>query len=295
MFAGVKKPEKYIEVSLTVPIEIHDAVCNFITENVSGGIILEEKKDSDLAGITFYLPEGIIPEFPDKLSVYIKEISPDHSFSVAEIKTRIIENIEWEEAYKASVRPTVIDKVIIRPPWAKSPRGDKLDIVIEPKMAFGTGSHESTRLCVKEILEHFKPGQTFFDLGCGSGILSILAAKLGACRVRGAEIDLVAVDNALENVCVNRVSDVVEIVHGSIEKAEDNPPYDFLVANLIKSTIIELFGRINAAVRSGGIMLLSGLLIEDKDSIIETLSRNNILKYNIKQDGQWIAIRAVKR
>ncbi len=286
-----KDTTNYIEASLSVPQNIHDAVCNFIIENYSGGLILEAEEKSDEVGIKFHVPESDGDGFRTGLVDYINRILPSRSFSLSCIKSKIIKNVEWVDAYRQSVKATVVDSVVIRPPWLAVDYKDKLEVVIEPKMAFGTGSHETTKLCIREILSYFRPGQTFFDLGCGSGILSILAAKLGAKIAKGVDTDLMAVQNAMENIEINGVQDAVIIESGSIERAGDDPLYDFLVANLIKSTILELYEKIDAAVRSGGIIVLSGLLQEDKKDVVAMLTEFGVLKYNINKEGQWLAIR----
>jgi ribosomal protein L11 methyltransferase len=162
-------------------------------------------------------------------------------------------------------------------------------------MAFGTGRHETTKLCIREILKHLKGGQDFLDLGCGSGILSVLAAKLGARRVRAIDIDGVAVRNCRENVFINNVTKVVEVREGSIEQAEGDPPYDFIVANIIRSTIISLYEKIHASVKPGGVIVLSGLLESDEAPVIKTISKFSFLKYDINRDGQWLAITVIRK
>ena len=199
------------------------------------------------------------------------------------------------KAYKESIKPIIIENVVVRPPWISYPATDKIELIIEPKMAFGTGSHETTKLCIREILRFFEPGWTLFDLGCGSGILSILAAKLGAKYVKGVDIDMVAVENAKENIIINGVTDRVKIEFGSIEKANGDGKYDLLAGNLIRSSIVEMYGRIDAVVKSGGIILLSGLLLQDKDAMTELLDRQDIAGHEINQDGQWLAYTIFKK
>ncbi|SYZ73545.1 putative Ribosomal protein L11 methyltransferase [Candidatus Zixiibacteriota bacterium] len=282
------KEEKYYEAVFSVPRAIHEPICDFIIDNYSKGVILEEEEDSPEVGIRFYVPYSRGLSFKEELSRYIGRADSHGGFSPDMIRTKVIANVEWEQAYKDSIKPIRVEDVIIKPPWEKGQFTSRIEIIIEPKMAFGTGSHETTQLCIKEILKHFKAGQTMFDLGCGSGILSILAAKLGAERVTGVDIDLVAVQNSGENIVINGVDEKVKIQFGSIEKAAGEK-FDFFAANLIKSTIIELMAAMLEAVRPGGILLLSGLLLQDKPAMSELLSQFHLEKTEINQDGQWLA------
>lgn len=291
-------PMEYLETYLKVPRIIHDAVCNFIIENYSAGLVIEDEDQVEDVGIKFYVPISGESNFSvrNELAGYIRDISenlPTKSFSAGEIRVKVVQHADWEKKYRNSIKPIFVKNVIIRPPWLEAETSGKIDLIIEPKMAFGTGSHETTRLCIIEMLEHFKPGMNFLDLGCGSGILAILAAKLGAGRVHGVDIDLTAVENARENAKINGVSDRVEIFQGSVELAKKNSPYDFLTANIIKNTIVELFEKIYKAVRPGGRIILSGLLKEDEESVGEMLSHYDI-KYDIKYNGQWLVINIVR-
>ncbi len=147
----------------------------------------------------------------------------------------------------------------------------------------------------RAMLDGLKPGDRFFDLGCGSGILSILAARLGAGKVIGVDISDVAIVNARENVEINKVADQIEIKVGSVEVAVATAPYDFLVANILKNVVVELFDRMYDAVRPGGIVVLSGLLEEEQEDVLEMVKRRGNMKYRIIKEGEWIAVEVVIR
>ena len=295
MKTGPEKTENYIEAGLIVDAQIHEAVCNFIVERFAGGLILDDKEGGDQVGITFYIADGEHAGFEKLLADYIRDRCGDENFSEADIKTKKIANLEWIQLYRDSIKPVEIGSLYIHPPWIEASKNHAIDLVIEPRMAFGTGNHESTRLCLQAILEYLHPGDSFFDLGCGSGILSIVAAKLGAGFVRGVDIDPIAVQNAVENAELNGVSGKLEIIEGSVDMAQTEKPFDLIAANIIRSTIMELFDGIYQAVKPGGIIVLSGLLVEDKDAVLELFNSHDITKYYIKQDGEWIGITAFKR
>ncbi len=280
---------KYLEVSFYVPRDHSEAVCNFIIENFSAGLILDEDEKSDEVGVRFYIPPDDIVAVKEQLTAYLSQLENLSEFNQSRIHTQAVEELSWVETFRQSVKPIILEGVVIRPPWAEIEMPGAIDIVIEPKMAFGTGSHETTRLCLKAILKHFKRGQSFFDLGCGSGILSILAARMDGGNIKGVDIDTDAVENARENIEINGVADKIEIVHGSVESAESDPLYDFAAANLIITTIEELYDRLNSIVRPGGIILLSGLLVEDEARTRKLLDRDDIDHYDITRDGEWLA------
>jgi ribosomal protein L11 methyltransferase len=253
------KAGRYFEASLAVPRSIHELISDYIIGNFAGGIIFEEEDHSDLIGLKFYVPESLGLGFRKNLSAYINSLESQSDFQESGIRVKVIEEMEWIQDYRNSVKPIIIDNVIIRPPWENIEDPDLIDLIIEPKMAFGTGRHETTRLCIREMLKYFKKDQSFFDLGCGSGILSILAARLGGNRIRAADIDQAAVDNCIENAAINKVKGKIEVSSGSIAVALNDTPYDFMAANLIKDTIINLYDDMSRVVKKSGILLLSGL------------------------------------
>ena len=286
---------KYFEVTIIIPREHSEAVCNYIIENFSAGLILDEDEKGDRTCIRFFVPIADAVAVKEQLSDYLRQLEGLQDFDPTNIKTEEIEEISWVENFRQSVRPIILEGLIVRPPWAELDPAGAIDIIIEPKMAFGTGSHETTRLCLKAIQDNFKSGQSFLDLGCGSGILSILAAKMGGKPIKGLDIDIVAVENARENLVINDVVDRVEIGHGSLELTESDPPYDFAAANIIITTIEELYDKLSDAVRPGGTILLSGLLTEDEARTRKLLDRDDIAHFDVTRDGEWLAFLVRKK
>lgn len=280
----------FIEATLYVPRIVSDAVCNFIIENISGGLIVEDEEDGADIGIKFYVPEKDNGGYKQKLKFYInslQDIHPDLEFDI-DIKERTIENIEWEEAYKESLKPVVVaDDIVVRPPWDDPPPEMKYDIIIEPKMAFGTGTHETTRGCLKAIRENFEPANRFLDLGCGSGVLSVLASQMRASYIKAIDYDPISVDNSHENFLINKVTVSHDILLGSIDLCLNDQPYDFVCANIIKVTILEMIDELDSLTRKGGVLVLSGLLDIDEDEIITQLERLALTDFSILKDNEW--------
>lgn len=277
------KPEYYIEASVEVPNEYADAVSNFMIDNICEGLVLEGEESSPLTVIKFYASPEV--DFEAALSAFLKDLFGGDE---CEIKTRKIKNVEWEDEYKKQAKAVrIADDVIIRPPWEPAPEAHFLDIIIEPKMAFGTGTHETTRSCIETIRKNFKSGSTFLDMGCGSGVLSILAARLGASFIKAIDYDPVAVENSHENFQINGVEAIYEIVHGSIERTQNDKPYDFVCANIIKTVIVEMLPRLKQATRSGGQLLLSGLLDTDLDEVLAGMTELDLSEYAVIEDNEW--------
>lgn len=279
-------PQRYTEARLSVPNEFADAVCNFIIENFTSGLVLEEEDGAPETGITFYLPETFEKDYKAILEDYFAAIMPAGS-PPPHLVEKHIKNVEWVEQYKQSIRPVVIaGDVIVRPPWELPPSEGRFDIIIEPKMAFGTGTHETTRTCLKAVRETVRQGDRFLDLGAGSGILSILAAKLGASYVKAVDYDLAAIDNCVENFALNQVKVQHDIALGSLEQCDTDEPYDVVVANIIKSTILPWVERLLALTKPGGTLILSGLLESDIPEISAALERAG-QSFDITPDNAW--------
>lgn len=280
----------FIEASVEVPKNVSDAVCNFINENITSGLLLEGDENCDTVVIKFYIPEESDDNFRQKLSYYFQSLMEmdDTIDEEPDVKERVVENIEWEDAYRESIKGVVVsDKLIVRPPWEEYTGEYTYDIVIEPKMAFGTGTHETTKSCLEIILSTFKKNQSFLDLGCGSGILSILADKMGAKTIKAIDYDIISVENCFENFEMNDVACDYEVLHGSIELCDHDEPYDYVCANIIKSTILPMLNKLNDLTKSGGILVLSGLLDDDVEEIEEHLFKFGLSDFDLVANNEW--------
>ncbi len=198
------------------------------------------------------------------------------------VKTVIIkrENVDWIERYKHSIRPIEVGTFYVRPEWEK-PKSGKTDIIINPALAFGSGHHETTYSCLRAIAKFVKKGDRVLDVGCGSGILSIAAAKLGAI-VDLCDTDEIAIESAKENFKLNKTS-FRESWIGSAADAKRT--YDIVIANIIADVILMIRRDLQKAVKPGGLLILSGIIdkyftkIEEKFSDYETVE-------NIKRE-EW--------
>jgi ribosomal protein L11 methyltransferase len=281
-------PLEYLEVTLEVPRAHADAVCNFLIDNVCSGLVLEEEEDSPVTGVKFYVPADDDRNYRTLLSNYLLQLVDKSMPEVPRIQERSIKNVEWNQQYRKSVEPVrVSEDLVVRPPWVQASTDVRYDIVIEPKMAFGTGRHETTRTCLRIVREKFKAGGRFLDLGCGSGILCILADKMKAGYIKAVDHDLVAIESAHENFAINNVTCPHDIAFGSLDKCQGDQPYDFIATNIIKSTIMVMIQKLAYLLAGGGILLLSGLLEPDLPDISSELNRNGLNRFTTVRDNEW--------
>lgn len=284
----------YLEISIKCDHTAEDIVTSFITESLSQGLVTEVADDG--FRVKFYLPvEDESRDKVESLGKYLVRCGVASAETLESMITvRSIDDIDWIKSYQQSLESVIVDNIVIKSTWDQINYGDKLQIVIEPKMAFGTGHHETTQMCMMQLQKDVKPGDKMLDLGCGSGILSILAAKLGAGACLGLDIDLAAIENAQENIELNKVADRVIIQFGSMEKVHHVGYYDIVVSNLIKDEIYNLFENFMRCLKPGGILILSGILIEQEEEFVNFLRLKGTKGNQIARKNDWICCRVIK-
>ena len=289
---GNSKDDRLVEVRVTIAADHLELLCDFITNEICTGLVLDDEKNRQNPTVLFYSMPGEVEGTVATLRGFLSHLLGVNSDFESLVSTQEIDNVTWEDEYRRSVKPVRIGPdILIRPPWTNAAVDVKYLIVIEPKMAFGTGTHETTRTCLQIMRDRLRPGNRFLDLGCGSGILSIMADKLGAAYIKAIDYDVQAVENASDNFEINAVSAPHEIVFGSIEKAADDQPYDFVCANIIKSTILDLLPRLLTVTASPGTLLLSGLLEVDLEDLCAALDKLSVTDYDIIEDNEWRTLR----
>lgn len=214
-----------------------------------------------------------------------------YGFEESVIKSTVwvdVEDQDWLAEWKRHWKPTETDKFIIAPVWETIERTDKIVIRIEPSMAFGTGTHETTRLCLRAIEQHYS-GESFFDVGTGTGILAIAAAKLKVkgsdSRFEGVDVDEDSIIIAKENAAVNDTPQIVFNV-GSLD--EDTPNSGFVCANLTADVIVPILPLLVRKFDER--LVLSGILKEQEEWVVNELKKLNVKNFSIQTDGEWISI-----
>ncbi len=210
--------------------------------------------------------------------------------------SRIIGEKNWNETWERSIGIVeATNRIIIKPSWRKLRKKDKGKIVlhIDPKMAFGTGHHETTRLSMTLLEEYLHPGDKVLDFGCGTGILAISAAKLGAHSALAIDNDPWAIENATQSISRNRVGRRVTARLGDGSKLPKQP-YDLIIANIDLPTITATLKHLVKRLKSRGTMILSGLLVTDLTNFMNLISHQGIVPLEMVNENEWVAIALTK-
>lgn len=242
----------------------------------------------DETGLTAYINstlfnkedvESIIADFPMEVD--------------AKLTVDFIEGKDWNEEWEKNYfQPIVIaDQCVIHSTFHKDVPNAKYDIVIDPKMAFGTGHHSTTSLILQTLLETDMKGKSVIDMGTGTGILAILSAMLGAEKVTGIEIDPGAYENALEHVELNKVN--VDVLLGDASRLNELQPADIFIANINRNIILADISSYRKNLKPGGIMLLSGFYESDIAMIERAANALGLEVVSYKEDKDWVAVKLI--
>lgn len=198
---------------------------------------------------------------------------------------------DWAETWKEFFHTEKIGaRTVIKPTWEEyEAKAGEIVVELDPGAAFGTGQHATTSLCIRALEDLVRPGMTVFDVGTGSGVLAIVAAKLGAKRVEAVDFDPVAVRVARENVRQNGAEDVVRTERSDLLKSVEGEA-DLIIANIIADIIVRLFGEVKGSLAAGGTMLLSGIIEDRLADVVEAAGRHGFSVEKIEQEKGWAAV-----
>ena len=235
-------------------------------------------------------------EWHGSIETIISGIAEQYQLPFVEyISTTEIVHRNWNEEWEKSIQPVdASERFIITPSWHPIHNSYKTIIIIDPKMTFGTGYHETTRLMLRLMERFIVPDFDVLDIGTGTGILAIAAAKLGARHIIGVDIDEWSMENGVENAVRNGVHEAVEIRIGSLDVVPENN-FSVVLANIIRNTILELIDPMLAKVSSNGTILLSGLLQADLNIIESALTERAFNVVSVIHENEWIALVAKRR
>ncbi len=201
---------------------------------------------------------------------------------------------DWAESWKKFFYPRKIsDRFVIKPTWRDyQPKPGESILEIDPGMAFGTGTHPTTRLCIQLMECYLKPGDTFLDVGTGSGILMLAADQLGAKRMTGTDKDEDAVAVALENLAQNRIAPEKYTVKTGHLSAQTPGRFDFIAANILTEVILPLLSDIPALLKGTGVFICSGIIGNKRQWVADEMARKGLHVYEVRSEEDWIAFAA---
>lgn len=215
---------------------------------------------------------------------------------VGMLEVRQLAEEDWAEAWKEHFHVHRIgERTVIKPSWrAYTPAPGEIVIELDPGMAFGTGLHPTTQLCLMEIERVVRPGDSLLDLGTGSGILAIAAARLGATPVLAVDNDAVAVEVARANVAANGLANTIAVGNATLPLPSDTGPFRVLVANIIARVIADLARQIAVALVPGGTLIASGIIAEREADVVAALGAAGLMVTRRRKDGDWVALVATR-
>jgi ribosomal protein L11 methyltransferase len=327
---------QWMEITITAHPEAVEVLSEHLSEITSQGVSIEEpytleddgqrwrvKPDADVI-VHAYLPQdeqaNAALQRIETMLWHLRSIGPNF---VGEMQVRTVDDEDWAETWKEHFHVTRIGKrIVIKPTWRTLDESysDLAIIELDPGMAFGTGTHPTTRLCLEFLEDVVTPGISMLDVGTGSGILAIGAIRLGASHILGCDISSVAIRVAKENVEQNQLTDKIDIIHGTLglseagqtqivpsEIDEDDRntsslhesgifkihpilPYPLVTANIIARVIGELAETLYAVTAPDGILLASGIIADRADEALIPLQKAGFVDIKRKQEGDWIAL-----
>ena len=280
---------KWVEITVTTALPAVEAIADILLESRTGGIV-EESTQPGLTQLRGYLPVG--PATMVTLNAICSRVQALKTLGLdtgpAHIETEIVEDSGWAQAWKNHFTPFAVGRRLwISPTWDETiPPTGAVVVALDPGMAFGSGLHASTQMCLSVIEEHVRGGERVFDVGAGSGILSIAAAKLGAATVLAIDNDPVAVEVARQNIQHNRVADRVTVHLGHLLDGVPDQA-NVILANLIADIHLSFLANGLTHLTPGGILAASGI-VEDRMNEMETVARSAGLRLlEVKRDAEW--------
>lgn len=302
----------WLEVSLTVDGELAESVADVLARFAPNGVMTEQGvrfvNDEDEGTATGPITVRAYLEVNDQLEETRQKIEESLFYlgMITPVPTPTYKQIadqNWMEAWKQHYKPILVgERLLILPAWLESPDPNRIPIKIDPGMAFGTGTHPTTQLCLELMEVSFEKRSTFnvkrldvIDVGCGSGILSIAALKLGADKVLGVDIDMESVKNSRENADLNGIGEELMLGQGSVtEILQGNFPFKsapLVVANILAPVLIRLFDAgLADLIQPNGEIILSGILDHQAESVIEAGQAKGLKRGDIRQMKDWVAI-----
>ena len=287
-----------VEIEDKVPLTQADKEQMFVD------ILPQIESDDGIAYLSFYLEEDVDKE--EMLAKVRNEFEAMRAYAnVGEgtIEESQTEDLDWVNNWKQYFHQFYVDDILIIPSWedVKPEDENKMIIHIDPGTAFGTGMHETTQLCIRQLKKHVTKETRILDVGCGSGILGMLALKFGAAYSVGTDLDPCAIDATYENMEVNGITrDQYEVMIGNIiddKEVQDKvgyDKYDIVVANILADVLVPLTPVILNQLKKGGVYITSGIIDDKEDTVVEAVKAAGLEVLEVTYQGEWVSVTARK-
>ena len=278
----------WLQVTLELQPDLAEPAAELLGRHAPHGVAVELV--GSLARVRAWLAEDeSLPTTQRQIEVGLWHLGQIQPFP--EPSYELVENEDWEEVWKSQYRPIQVgERLQILPAWMENePKsdGERIELYLEPGMAFGTGTHTTTRHCLEALERQLRTGDNVADLGCGSGILAIAAALLGAAKVYAVDIDQKALELSRENIRRNGVQDRVRVLEGSLA-ALPSGQFELVVANIRASVLETLFSEGMAGrVSDGGLIVLSGILEEQAAAVVRSAKAAELELAEVRSGGDW--------
>jgi ribosomal protein L11 methyltransferase len=311
---------KWFEIKIQTSHEAVEIVAALLLDLDVGGVVIEDPEDevydSSYEGDWDYIDEenfylkGTVPTVKGYVSHIDDEKVLKKSLHTAmekiqssgmdvgsmSIEITQLDDADWANEWKKYYEPfSVGDTLVVVPSWQTYDNVDnRIVLSMDPSGAFGSGTHETTFTCIEAIQKHIKKGDRVFDIGCGSGILSVAAALLGASEVTSVDFSLTACETAKENVRINDVESQVKIIHGNLTDHITGKA-QLIVANIIADVIIQLAASIGEYLEVDGLFIASGIIDNKYEEVLAAFEQNNLVLVDEQHKGEWHTLVAEKR
>lgn len=288
-------------------LEIEDNLYDQEALQKSGGDYEELRpdisQDTDSARVIFYLSDSDDNStmLLDKVRHALESLSGSLDIGAGTIAVSISDENDWRDNWKEFFHPFTIGNLLIKPSWEDVPEADDAATVIEidPGLSFGTGHHETTRMCIEELQRHIEQGDKVLDIGFGSGILSVAALKLGASEVAGTDVDRECIDSVSANFRLNDLDESRGSFYigdlttdDTLAREVGEGEYDIVTANILADIIISMRSQIYAALRPGGILIASGIIDRRENDVLSALTTCGFTIIDTNHLGEWSSVTA---
>lgn len=279
-------PASFVEVNISADAELADQLIGILSQMGFEGFWEDDTLLKCYMKSTRWTPAML-----DEVRTTVQRMTRTSSSALPCISVHRIEDVDWNQEWEKTIKPIqATGRIVIKPTWHDyNAAPGQIIVTIDPKMAFGTGYHETTRLVLRLMEKYLTPGCSLLDIGSGTGILAIAGVKLGAKSALAVDVDEWSYDNALENCRLNHVEDKVNVVHGDISSLSGQM-FDLIVANIQLNVIEPILHGIKEMLNPGGPVILSGLLQSDREPILRALIRSTLTVREEVAENEWMAV-----